>query len=66
MALPKRKTSKARRDKRRAHWKLTSPTLTRCANSQCRKPCLPHAACPYCGYYNGREVYLTKQRKEQD
>ena len=30
MAVPKRKTSKARRDKRRANWKLTVPTLVEC------------------------------------
>ena len=33
MAVPKRKTSKARRDKRRNNlWKLTAPTLVRCSD----------------------------------
>ncbi len=33
MAVPKRKTSKARRDKRRNNlWKLNAPTLVRCSN----------------------------------
>ena len=31
MAVPKRKTSKARRDKRRnSHWKLSLPGMTKC------------------------------------
>ena len=31
MAVPKRKTSKARRDKRRnSHWKLSMPSLVAC------------------------------------
>ena len=33
MAVPKRKTSKARRDKRRsAVWKLDAPAMSRCDN----------------------------------
>ena len=33
MAVPKRKVSKARRDKRRsAVWKLSAPALSRCPN----------------------------------
>ena len=33
MAVPKRKTSKARRDKRRNNvWKISAPTLVRCSN----------------------------------
>ena len=31
MAVPKRKTSKARRDKRRSNlWKIEAPTLVKC------------------------------------
>ncbi|MDI6715928.1 MAG: 50S ribosomal protein L32 [Actinomycetota bacterium] len=55
MAVPKRKTSKARRDSRRAHWKaLAGPTLVECP--QCHEPKLPHRVCSSCGYYNRREV----------
>ena len=28
---PKNKSSKARRDKRRANWKMTAPTLVKCS-----------------------------------
>ncbi|MDR3589651.1 MAG: 50S ribosomal protein L32 [Negativicutes bacterium] len=52
MAVPKRKTSKARRDKRRANWKLTVPGLNACP--QCHQPKMPHRVCPECGFYKGK------------
>jgi len=55
MAVPKRKVSKARRDKRRsAVWKLQEPTLCRCSN--CGELIAPHKVCKNCGYYKGVEV----------
>jgi large subunit ribosomal protein L32 len=55
MAVPKRKTSKARRDKRRSSvWKIAAPTLVTCP--QCGQFMVPHKACGNCGYYKGREV----------
>ncbi|HAA37245.1 MAG TPA: 50S ribosomal protein L32 [Firmicutes bacterium] len=54
MAVPKRKTSKARRNKRRTHWKLTVPGLISCP--QCHEPKLPHRVCVHCGHYKGREA----------
>lgn len=55
MAEPKRKHSKARRDKRRSStWKLTLPSIVKCP--QCGAARLPHRMCKECGYYNGREV----------
>ena len=55
MAVPKRKVSKARRDKRRAMtWKLESPGLVKCP--KCGELHLPHRVCKSCGTYNGREV----------
>jgi large subunit ribosomal protein L32 len=54
MAVPKRKTSKARRDKRRANWKLTMPGISQCP--QCGEIKLSHRACKKCGYYNKKQV----------
>ncbi|MBO5454549.1 MAG: 50S ribosomal protein L32 [Clostridia bacterium] len=54
MAVPKRKTSKARRDKRRANWKLSVPGMIKC--SQCGALILSHRVCSECGFYKGREV----------
>ena len=54
MAVPKRKTSKARRDKRRANWKLSIPGMVACP--QCGAFKMPHRACKACGSYKGKEV----------
>ena len=55
MAVPKRKVSKARRDKRRSSvWKLKMPGMVECP--QCHEMKLAHRVCKNCGYYNGKEV----------
>lgn len=55
MAVPKRKVSKARRDKRRsAHWKLALPNLVKCP--KCGGFKLSHRVCKTCGTYDGRQV----------
>ena len=54
MAVPKKRTSSARRDKRRATHKATKATLSRCP--RCHSPHIPHRVCPTCGTYAGREV----------
>ena len=46
---PKRKHSKGRRDRRRAHDALTA---------------MPHTVCSSCGFYNGREVIQVKKEKK--
>lgn len=62
MAVPKRKVSKARRDKRRANWKLTAPQLVRCP--ECGAYRMPHRICPACGKYNGRSYAATEANAE--
>ena len=60
MATPKRKTSKARRDKRRSNvWKLATPGMVKC--SHCGEFNLAHRVCSNCGYYNGKEI-IKKER----
>ena len=54
MPNPKRRHSRARRDKRRAHDSLSRPALSKCPNS--KEDRLPHRVCPHCGQYKGREV----------
>ena len=55
MAVPKRKTSKAKRNSRRsANMKMYAPALSVCP--QCHEPKLPHRVCPNCNYYDGKAV----------
>ncbi|MCC8069612.1 MAG: 50S ribosomal protein L32 [Ruminococcus sp.] len=55
MAVPKRKTSKARRDKRRSNvWKLNARAFSKCTN--CGELTVPHRVCKNCGFYKGVEV----------
>ena len=55
MAVPKRKHSQARRDKRRSNvWKISAPALVKCP--KCGEYKVSHRVCPECGYYKGREV----------
>ncbi len=62
MALPKRRFSRSRRDKRRLQIHLRNPSWTRCP--QCGATVLTHRACPACGNYRGRAV-LSVAREEK-
>lgn len=59
MPNPKRRHSKARRDKRRAHDALDRPPASTCP--ECGEAKLPHRVCPHCGHYRGREVVEVDQ-----
>jgi len=59
MALPKRRHSKSRRDKRRTHQKLSLPQVILCP--QCNEPKLPHRVCLACGTYKGKTVLEVKE-----
>jgi large subunit ribosomal protein L32 len=59
MAVPKRKTSKTRRDKRRTHDKATLATGVLCPN--CKEPKQPHVVCPKCGMYNGKKYLEVEE-----
>lgn len=54
MAVPKRRTSKSKKLKRRTHQKLTLPNLSECSN--CGEMRKNHHVCPACGHYGGKEV----------
>lgn len=61
MAVPKRKVSKQRRNKRRTHYKIAAPNLVACP--QCHSLKLPHVVCKDCGYYDGKEVIKVEAVK---
>ncbi|MCL5076633.1 MAG: 50S ribosomal protein L32, partial [Actinobacteria bacterium] len=55
MAVPKRKTSKAKtRSKRASAWSLKLPARSICP--QCNASKQPHVVCPACGWYHGRQA----------
>jgi large subunit ribosomal protein L32 len=56
--VPKRKRSRARRDKRFANKGMKVKAITMCHN--CQDPLIPHAACKNCGFYKGVKIMATK------
>ncbi|MGH9300739.1 MAG: 50S ribosomal protein L32 [Acidimicrobiales bacterium] len=55
MAVPKKKTSKAKSRSRRASaWTLSEPARSLCP--QCRHTKVPHVVCGNCGWYAGRQA----------
>jgi large subunit ribosomal protein L32 len=59
MPVPKRRTSRSKRDKRRAHDALGAGSRSVCP--QCGAPKRPHHVCTGCGTYRGREVVQTDE-----
>jgi large subunit ribosomal protein L32 len=59
MPNPKRRHSKSRSRRRRAHDALRRVTTTACPN--CQQPKLPHRICLKCGYYGGRQVIEVEE-----
>ena len=63
MAVPKRKVSKARRDRRRtAQERLDMPGLVACP--KCGELVRPHHVCKNCGTYDGEEVIKLEEEKK--
>ena len=58
MPVPKRKRSRARRDKRFANKGIKPQSVAACAN--CNTALMTHQACQGCGHYKGRKVLATK------
>lgn len=62
MPVPKRKTSKSRRDKRSANKGLAFRSVAECLT--CQAPVNPHQVCHQCGYYKGVKVLQTKEDRQ--
>ena len=58
MPVPKRKTSKSRRDMRQSCKFIRPKAFAQCSN--CETPILGHIVCGGCGFYKGRQVIVTK------
>lgn len=61
MAVPKKRTPSARRDRRRSHLALSAAKLAKCP--QCQAPVRPHHVCLQCGFYKGKDVLKIEARK---
>ena len=59
MPVPKRRTSKRKKNQRRSHDALTKPQWSICP--KCGEALLPHRACRGCGYYHGRPVLPAQE-----
>ena len=59
MAVPKRKTSKSKRNMRRSQDKIKEKNISVCP--QCGEAKLSHHVCPNCGVYKGRTVIETEE-----
>ncbi len=55
MAVPKRKTSHSKRNKRRSHDSIAAPNVISCPD--CGEPVMRHRACIRCGNYRGRKMF---------
>jgi len=61
MAVPKKKHSKARRNKKRAHDALKLPKLSKCAKTGLPK--LSHRVCEDSGFYGKhKQVFEVEER----
>ena len=59
MAVPKKRTSSTRRDKRRTHKKASLKQYVTCP--ECGENALPHRICEHCGSYGGRVVIQQEE-----
>ncbi|MGB3988426.1 MAG: 50S ribosomal protein L32 [Minisyncoccales bacterium] len=70
MAVPKKRHTKSRRNKRRGNIFITKSSLTSCP--KCGHEVEPHTLCRNCGYYKGREIIDVfekldkRERKEKE
>ncbi len=59
MAVPRNRTSHAKKNSRRSHHAKKPKNLVPCAS--CGTPRLSHRICPSCGQYNGKIVFKQEE-----
>jgi len=66
LAVPKRKTSKSVRDRRRSHDKLKASNIVTCPRCHSKK--IAHRVCVECGYYGNKEIisFDTKEKSKNE
>jgi len=63
MAVPRNRTSNAKKNSRSSHSALKSKSLSKCSN--CGKTKMPHRICPFCGFYANRVVISQEITQEK-
>lgn len=68
MAVPKKRHTKSRRNRRRSHDALEKVSTSICP--KCKEAIVPHHFCEFCGTYKGRQVVdvlakLTKKERKK-
>ena len=59
MGVPKRRTSKSKKNMRRSAWrKMNAPAIAECP--KCHELKEPHKVCPTCGFYKGKQVLAVE------
>ena len=67
MAVPKRKTTPSRRNKRRSHDSIGPLNFSECNN--CGELKISHHVCPSCGFYghgNSKKEIITKDEEIEE
>lgn len=64
MSVPKQRKAKSRVRTKQYKDRLNKKQLSVCP--QCKKPLRPHHACPFCGYYAGREIFSPPTKKTKN
>lgn len=59
MAVPRNRSSNARKNSRRAHHAKKPKNTMACAN--CSQQRIAHRICPHCGFYAGRAVINARE-----
>jgi large subunit ribosomal protein L32 len=63
LAVPKRKTTKSKRDKRRTHDNLKLINIIDCPRCHSKK--IAHRVCENCGYYNNNEIIKLEEKGKE-
>ena len=54
MGMPKKRLTSTRSGNRQSHLAIKGVSLAKC--EKCHESIMPHAVCPNCGTYRGRQV----------
>jgi large subunit ribosomal protein L32 len=60
MAVPRNRTSNARKNSRRSHHAKQPRNFQSCSN--CGNKHIPHRICPHCGFYDGRAIVNAESK----